>query len=402
MRQTAIITSLLVRACDQLGLRLSLHALLICFLFGLSVQAQQITQSVVAGGGGKSAAETQQVEGTIGQSIVGTSSGGVFKIEGGFWPSGPIATVSSVSLDSVSGIYGGTVTLKATLSASGAGLNGKLISFTLNGAAVGSATTGNDGVATLSNVSLSGVNAGVYPGAVSAQFAGNAELSASNGSGLLTVEKANQIITFAALGNQTVGAPPFTVSATASSGLPVTFSIESGPASLIGNTVTINGAGTVVVRATQAGEGNYNAATPVDQPFEVVTDTPCNKVNVALASLGATAIASSAYNGNYPAIGVIDGEHDGNNWGLGGGWNDATAGVFPDSVQVLFAGAKKIHEIVVYTLKDDFNSGSAVNEETQFTKYGTTAFQVQYWNGTEFVDVPGGVVTGNNQVERRF
>jgi len=37
-----------------------------------------------------------------------------------------------------------------------------------------------------------------------------------------------------------------------------------------------------------------------------------------------------------------------------------------------------------------------------FTLYGITAFQVQYWNGSGWVDVPGGNVTGNNLVWRRF
>src|SRR5262249_51906920 len=37
-----------------------------------------------------------------------------------------------------------------------------------------------------------------------------------------------------------------------------------------------------------------------------------------------------------------------------------------------------------------------------FTQYGLTAFQVQYWNGSAWVDVPGGNVTGNNLVWRQF
>ena len=37
-----------------------------------------------------------------------------------------------------------------------------------------------------------------------------------------------------------------------------------------------------------------------------------------------------------------------------------------------------------------------------FTKYGITDFQVQYWNGSAWVDVPGGNVTGNNLVWRKF
>jgi len=84
-----------------------------------------------------------------------------------------------------------------------------------------------------------------------------------------TVAKANQTITFGALANHTYGDAPFTVGATASSGLGVTFSIASGPATISGNTVTITGAGTVDVRASQAGNGFYNAASDVDQTFTV-------------------------------------------------------------------------------------------------------------------------------------
>ena len=84
-----------------------------------------------------------------------------------------------------------------------------------------------------------------------------------------TVGKANQAITFNALAGVTYGATPFTVSASASSGLPVTFSIASGPATIDGATVTITGAGTVVVRASQAGDDNHNPAPDVTQSFTV-------------------------------------------------------------------------------------------------------------------------------------
>ena len=89
------------------------------------------------------------------------------------------------------------------------------------------------------------------------------------------VSPASQTITFGALAPKTAGAPPFGVSATASSGLPVTFSIVSGPATIAGSTVTITGVGTVKVRASQTGNGNYAAAIPVEQSFtvSVVTST---------------------------------------------------------------------------------------------------------------------------------
>ena len=75
-----------------------------------------------------------------------------------------------------------------------------------------------------------------------------------------TVAKASQTISFGALADKTYGDSPFAVSASASSGLPVSFSVQSGPATINGSTVTITGAGMVTVRAAQAGNTNYNAA----------------------------------------------------------------------------------------------------------------------------------------------
>ncbi len=65
-----------------------------------------------------------------------------------------------------------------------------------------------------------------------------------------------------------------TLTATASSGLPVTFSILSGPATLSGTnntTITYTAAGTVVIEAIQSGNGTYSAATPVTQSFSVTS-----------------------------------------------------------------------------------------------------------------------------------
>jgi len=88
--------------------------------------------------------------------------------------------------------------------------------------------------------------------------------------GTLSVGISPQTITFGALGAKTFGNAPFTLSATSSSGLAVAFSLVSSPAATIsGNTVTIVGAGTVTVRASQAGNGNFTAATNVDQSFTV-------------------------------------------------------------------------------------------------------------------------------------
>jgi uncharacterized repeat protein (TIGR01451 family) len=80
----------------------------------------------------------------------------------------------------------------------------------------------------------------------------------------------NQMIDFPAISNKLTTDAPFLISATATSGLPVGFSIVSGPATVAGNTVTLAGtAGTVIVRANQPGDANWNPAAPVDRSFMV-------------------------------------------------------------------------------------------------------------------------------------
>jgi hypothetical protein len=81
---------------------------------------------------------------------------------------------------------------------------------------------------------------------------------------------AGQAISFGSLTAQTLGDAPFALNASASSGLPVGFSIVSGPATLAGSVLTITGVGTVTVQATQLGDADYNAATAMQQSFAVV------------------------------------------------------------------------------------------------------------------------------------
>ena len=86
--------------------------------------------------------------------------------------------------------------------------------------------------------------------------------------------KADQTVVFDPLPDRKFGDPPFDITATASSGLLVTFSVYSGPATISGNTVTLTGAGKVTIKASQAGDANYNAAQPVYQSFLVAKADP--------------------------------------------------------------------------------------------------------------------------------
>lgn len=81
--------------------------------------------------------------------------------------------------------------------------------------------------------------------------------------------KLNQTIDFPTINSKVFGDPPFDLSAAASSGLDVSFSIITGDATLDGNTVTINGAGDIQILAEQAGNITYFPAPSITQTITV-------------------------------------------------------------------------------------------------------------------------------------
>ena len=125
-------------------------------------------------------------------------------------------------------------------------------------------------------------------------------------------------------------------------------------------------------------------------------------VNAARAANGGVASASSTVNAGYPASGAVDGDRRGLNWEGGGGWNDATINSYPDQLQVAFDASKSINEIDVFTVQDDYRNPQEPTEAMTFSQYGITDFDVQYWNGSSWVTVANGSVSGNNRVWRKF
>lgn len=85
----------------------------------------------------------------------------------------------------------------------------------------------------------------------------------------IIVIKGNQVITFDSIPDQVFDANKITLIATSSMGQTISYSIIAGStyASVSSNKITKKGAGVVTVRASQGGNSNYNAATPVDRTF---------------------------------------------------------------------------------------------------------------------------------------
>lgn len=146
-----------------------------------------------------------------------------------------------------------------------------------------------------------------------------------------------------------------------------------------------DGLGSVVATSDQYGSG--------DTPVNVASAS-----NGAGAGAGASVTTSSWYYENYFTLkNVNDGDRKGAN---SANWQDNTYNIYPDWVQIDFNGVKTINEIDVVTRQD----GTTIEptEALTFTQQGITAFDVQYWDGANWVTVPGGSVTGNANVWKKF
>ena len=215
---------------------------------------------------------------------------------------------TTLAVAPATGIFGGTVDLSATLTANSLGVPGKSISFALNGNNAGSGISDASGLATVSTVSLAGINAGVYPAGISAAFAGDSGFTAANNTATLTVSKADQSINFTGLSDRTFGDADFSVSASATSSLTVSFGAADN-CTVTGSTVHLTGAGSCTITASQAGDSNYNAATDLPQSFSItkssqtITFGTLASKNFGDPDFGVSATASSTLTVSFGASG---------------------------------------------------------------------------------------------------
>ncbi|HZY82188.1 MAG TPA: fibronectin type III domain-containing protein [Cyclobacteriaceae bacterium] len=108
--------------------------------------------------------------------------------------------------------------------------------------------------------------------------------------------KQNQTITFNAIADKTLGDAPFSLNATASSSLPVSYSVTSDKVTISGSQVTLVKAGRVTIAANQAGNNSFNAAAAVSQSFCIKPARPT--VTTANTNTDAVTLTSSATTGN--------------------------------------------------------------------------------------------------------
>jgi len=106
------------------------------------------------------------------------------------------------------------------------------------------------------------------------------------------VTQVSQSIVFDTIPNHVFGDGPFTLTAVASSGLPVAFaSLTPTTCALNASSASIAGAGVCTLRASQAGNGNYGAALPVDRSFTVAKAAQ----SIAFGVLGQRTLGDSTF-----------------------------------------------------------------------------------------------------------
>jgi hypothetical protein len=170
-------------------------------------------------------------------------------------------TIAFTSIAPGSATVGGaTYTVAAT-----GGASGLAVSFTVDAA--------SNSVCSISGTTVSFIGVGTCT--IDANQAGNSNYNAApQAQQSFAVGKGSQTIAFSssAPSSATVGGATYTVAATASSGLAVSFTIDaasSSVCSISGATVSFIGVGTCTVDANQAGNANYNAAAQAQQSFAV-------------------------------------------------------------------------------------------------------------------------------------
>jgi predicted outer membrane repeat protein len=170
----------------------------------------------------------------------------------------------------------------------GGGLDGITVAFAGPGSGAGIAADGT------ANSNTSGIASYVVSAnATAGAYTVTATVNSLSAGFSLTNDKWSQTITFANPGNRVYGTTP-TLTATASSGLPVTFSSSTTGVCTITSSgaLTLITTGTCAINADQAGNGNYSAATGVPQSFSVTAASQGITVTTA-------APTSAAYNSQF-------------------------------------------------------------------------------------------------------
>ncbi len=168
------------------------------------------------------------------------------------------STALKLNMSSSNIIYGQPVTLTASLTPyalPGLKTDGEVVTVSDGLTILGSGTL-SSGTATLTIASLA---AGTHN--LMAKYNGDSQLTASSAAAMVGVSAASSGLALTPIPGKVYGSGFFTLSATSSSSGAITYSVLSGPATVLpGNQLTMTGIGNVTLQAVQAATSNYTAA----------------------------------------------------------------------------------------------------------------------------------------------
>ncbi len=185
------------------------------------------------------------------------------------------------------------VTSNATFTVTAIGTDPLAYQWRKDGVNLAGATT-----ATLSLLNVQTNQAGGYSVVITNAFGSITSTVAS-----LTVNRLVQTVIFGPLLGKRADDGPFTLTATASSGLPVSFSSsDSAVATVSGKTVTLTGVGSTTITASQGGNATFQSAANVGQLLSVSGIPPNITTGAAaqLVSVGAGATFNVTATGTGP------------------------------------------------------------------------------------------------------
>jgi len=214
----------------------------------------------------------------------------------------PTVTASPVAI-----VYGAAATtLTASIAYTGPAAPTGAVTITVDSGTAATATcTGSSSpLSCTASYTTSSLTTGNHT--ITASLAVSTNYTAASGTATLTVNQATPTITFTVPGH-TYGNAPFTVSAISNSTGAFTYSVVSGPASISGSTVTLTGAGSVTLLASEAADTNYIASSQ-QATFLVAQAAPSVSVSAVSSVLGtasATLTSTISYNGALTPTGAV-------------------------------------------------------------------------------------------------
>ena len=281
-------------------------------VFGAAAQIDQ--QQLNSSGGGSSFNSVTWV----GQTFVPSITGGLSRLEVSLFcflcaganpdiivdirtTNGGLPTSTVLATTTVAGFSSGSSTFRSAEFNSPAMLTaGVTYAFTIHGATARTTGTYAASFSTTAAAYPDGARVGSPNSGLTWTILGSGIAGTARDLTFRTFMKLAQQIDFAPLSGRTYGEPDFTIAATATSGLPVSFS-ASGACSVSGTTVHITNVGACSITATQPGDDTYVAADPVTRTFAITyastglcLGSPGHQVLPPLATDGSSVVRQNA------------------------------------------------------------------------------------------------------------